>query len=149
MLIRINIAGRFAIATITEEGAWGGGCVPRVSCGEGQRPHPQATRQLERSCVIETRDLAIERDHARPMDRRASPSTPLMPQYPQRTQDQTPAPPSRRQPSDARFIATARKRLGHVFPELPDRDAFYKRREALVGLRIPRRLAFVIVRFSA
>jgi len=34
-------------------------------------------------------------------------------------------------PSDARFIATARKRLGHLFPELPDRDGFYKRREAL------------------
>src|SRR5215210_3990149 len=34
-------------------------------------------------------------------------------------------------PSDARLIATARKRLGHLFPELPDRDGFYKRREAL------------------
>jgi hypothetical protein len=34
-------------------------------------------------------------------------------------------------PSDARFIATARKRLRHLFPELPDRDGFYKRREAL------------------
>jgi len=34
-------------------------------------------------------------------------------------------------PSDARFIATARKRLGHLFPELPDREGFYKRREAL------------------
>ena len=34
-------------------------------------------------------------------------------------------------PSDARFIATARQRLGHLFPELPDRDGFYKRREAL------------------
>jgi hypothetical protein len=33
--------------------------------------------------------------------------------------------------SDARFIATARKRLGHLFPQLPDREGFYKRREAL------------------
>ena len=34
-------------------------------------------------------------------------------------------------PSDRRFIATARKRLGHLFPTLPDRPGFYKRREAL------------------
>src|SRR6266540_4055389 len=34
-------------------------------------------------------------------------------------------------PSDPRFIAAARKRLGHLFPVLPDRDGFYKRREAL------------------
>jgi len=34
-------------------------------------------------------------------------------------------------PSDARFIAVARKRLGHLFPTLPDREEFYKRREAL------------------
>jgi Transposase DDE domain len=34
-------------------------------------------------------------------------------------------------PSDARFIAAARKRLGHLFPVLPDREGFYKRREAL------------------
>jgi Transposase DDE domain len=34
-------------------------------------------------------------------------------------------------PSDARFIAAARKRLGHLFPHLPDREGFYKRREAL------------------
>ena len=33
--------------------------------------------------------------------------------------------------SDARFIKAARKRLGHLFPELPDRDGFYKRRERL------------------
>jgi hypothetical protein len=33
--------------------------------------------------------------------------------------------------SDERFIATARVRLGHLFPELPDRDRFYKRRERL------------------
>ena len=33
--------------------------------------------------------------------------------------------------SDARFIAAARKRLGHLFPTLPDREGFYKRREAL------------------
>ena len=34
-------------------------------------------------------------------------------------------------PSDPRFIAIARKRLGHLFPTLPDREGFYKRREAL------------------
>jgi hypothetical protein len=34
-------------------------------------------------------------------------------------------------PSDPRFIATARTRLGHLFPQLPDRDGFYKRRERL------------------
>jgi Transposase DDE domain len=33
--------------------------------------------------------------------------------------------------SDARFIAAARKRLGHLFPTLPDREGFYKRREGL------------------
>jgi hypothetical protein len=33
--------------------------------------------------------------------------------------------------SDARFVATARKRLGHLFPTLPAREGFYKRREAL------------------
>ena len=33
--------------------------------------------------------------------------------------------------SDQRFIATAVKRLGHLFPQLPDREGFYKRREAL------------------
>jgi hypothetical protein len=34
-------------------------------------------------------------------------------------------------PSDPRFLAAARKRLGHLFPMLPDRSGFYKRREAL------------------
>lgn len=34
-------------------------------------------------------------------------------------------------PSDPRFIAAARKQLGHLFPTLPDRDGYYKRREAL------------------
>jgi Transposase DDE domain len=33
--------------------------------------------------------------------------------------------------SDARFIASARKRLAHLFPTLPDREGFYKRREGL------------------
>jgi hypothetical protein len=33
--------------------------------------------------------------------------------------------------SDPRFLAAARKRLGHLFPTLPDRAGFYKRREAL------------------
>lgn len=34
-------------------------------------------------------------------------------------------------PSDPRFLAAARKRLGHLFPVLPDRAGFYKRRETL------------------
>jgi hypothetical protein len=34
-------------------------------------------------------------------------------------------------PSDERFIAVARKRLIHLFPQLPDREGFYKRRERL------------------
>lgn len=34
-------------------------------------------------------------------------------------------------PSDPRFLAAARKRLGHLFPTLPDRSGFYKRREGL------------------
>ena len=33
--------------------------------------------------------------------------------------------------SDPRFLAVARKRLCHLFPTLPDRAGFYKRREAL------------------
>ena len=33
--------------------------------------------------------------------------------------------------SDPRFLAAARKRLAHLFPMLPDRSGFYKRREAL------------------
>jgi hypothetical protein len=35
--------------------------------------------------------------------------------------------------TDPRFLAVARKRLGHLFPVLPDRAGFYKRREALSG----------------
>jgi len=34
-------------------------------------------------------------------------------------------------PSDPRFLAAARKRLVHLFPQLPDRAGFYKRREGL------------------
>jgi len=33
--------------------------------------------------------------------------------------------------TDPRFLAVARKRLRHLFPVLPDRAGFYKRREAL------------------
>jgi hypothetical protein len=33
--------------------------------------------------------------------------------------------------TDPRFLAVARTRLGHLFPVLPDRAGFYKRREAL------------------
>lgn len=43
-------------------------------------------------------------------------------------------------PSDARFLAAARRGLGHLFPHLPERTAFHKRRlrlspviEALIG----------------
>jgi hypothetical protein len=31
-------------------------------------------------------------------------------------------------PSDARFLAVAARRLGHLFPRLPERTAFHKRR---------------------
>ncbi len=34
-------------------------------------------------------------------------------------------------PSDPRFLAVANKRLGHLFPSLPKRPGFYKRRERL------------------
>ncbi len=30
--------------------------------------------------------------------------------------------------SDDRFLAVARRRLGHLFPQLPERSAFHKRR---------------------
>jgi len=33
--------------------------------------------------------------------------------------------------SDARFIAAARKHLAHLFPQLPDREGYFKRRERL------------------
>ena len=31
-------------------------------------------------------------------------------------------------PSDARFLAAARRQLGHRFPQLPERTAYHKRR---------------------
>ena len=34
-------------------------------------------------------------------------------------------------PSDRRFLAAARKRLGHLFPVLPDQPGFHKRRGQL------------------
>src|SRR5680860_1357008 len=34
-------------------------------------------------------------------------------------------------PSDRRFLATARKRLIHLFPELPSQPAYWKRRRRL------------------
>ena len=37
-------------------------------------------------------------------------------------------------PSDDRFLAVADRRLRHLFPELPERGAFHKRR-----LRLSRR----------
>jgi len=37
-------------------------------------------------------------------------------------------------PSDPRFLRAARNRLAHLFPLLPDRSGFYKRREALSEL---------------
>lgn len=36
-------------------------------------------------------------------------------------------------PSDLRFLMTAHHRLGHLFPVLPTRDAFHKRRRRLSG----------------
>ena len=37
-------------------------------------------------------------------------------------------------PSDRRFLATARWRLGHLFAQLPERSAFHKRRLRLSGV---------------
>ena len=34
-------------------------------------------------------------------------------------------------PSDRRFLATARERLGHLFPQLPARAGYFKRRRRL------------------
>src|SRR6266508_3554924 len=34
-------------------------------------------------------------------------------------------------PSDERFLAVARKRLGHLFPKLPKRPGYWKRRRRL------------------
>ena len=36
-------------------------------------------------------------------------------------------------PSDPRFIATAIKRLGHLFPDLTQRSGFYRRRDRLAS----------------
>lgn len=36
-------------------------------------------------------------------------------------------------PSDRRFLAVARKRLGHLFPELPNQPGFHKRRRKLAA----------------
>ncbi len=46
-------------------------------------------------------------------------------------------------PSDGRFLATARWRLGHLFPQLPERTAFHKRR-----LRLSGRIEASIVEFA-
>jgi hypothetical protein len=46
-------------------------------------------------------------------------------------------------PSDPRFIAVAAKRLGHLFPVLPSRDAFHKRR-----LRLSDQIEALIVHFA-
>jgi hypothetical protein len=37
-------------------------------------------------------------------------------------------------PSDARFLRAARRQLGHLFPHLPERSAFHKRRLRLSGV---------------
>jgi hypothetical protein len=37
-------------------------------------------------------------------------------------------------PSDARFLRAARRQLGHLFPSLPERTAFHKRRLRLSGV---------------
>ncbi len=36
-------------------------------------------------------------------------------------------------PSDPRFLRAARRQLGHLFPRLPERTAFHKRRLRLSG----------------
>jgi Transposase DDE domain len=36
-------------------------------------------------------------------------------------------------PSDRRFLRAARRRLGHLFPQLPSQDAFHKRRARLAA----------------
>src|SRR4051812_38685064 len=78
MSVPINTAGRFVIETITA----GWGVRPESFRWESSATTPPATRQLERSPVLEARDLAIERDQAPPVECRAGPSPPLMPQYP-------------------------------------------------------------------
>src|SRR6266545_4311123 len=37
-------------------------------------------------------------------------------------------------PSDRRFLAVAARRLGHLFPRLPERTAYHKRRLRLSGV---------------
>ena len=37
-------------------------------------------------------------------------------------------------PSDPRFLRAARRQLGHLFPHLPERTAFHKRRLRLSGV---------------
>ena len=46
-------------------------------------------------------------------------------------------------PSDPRFLATAAKRLRHLFPTIPTRDAFHKRR-----LRLSGRIEALIAHFA-
>ncbi len=46
-------------------------------------------------------------------------------------------------PSDQRFLASARLRLGHLFPALPERSAFHKRR-----LRLADRIEALIAEFA-
>jgi len=46
-------------------------------------------------------------------------------------------------PSDERFLAAARHRLGHLFPRLPERSAFHKRR-----LRLSARIEALIAEFA-
>jgi transposase len=42
-----------------------------------------------------------------------------------------PRPPGPRAPSDRRFLAVAAKRLGHLFPRLPQQPGYFKRRRKL------------------
>src|ERR1035437_5362160 len=46
-------------------------------------------------------------------------------------------------PSDPRFVAAARHRLAHLFPDLPARDAFHKRR-----LRLSPQIEALIAHFA-
>ena len=46
-------------------------------------------------------------------------------------------------PSDERFLAVARHRLSHLFPSLPERTAYHKRR-----LRLSNQIEAVIAEFA-
>src|SRR4051794_38587218 len=97
MLGLMNIAGRFVIETITQAPRSGGGVVITVRLATVS-DHTPPTRQRERSRVIETRALALERDRAVAKERRAG-RPPLNGAVTAPREDQTRAPPPRRNQS--------------------------------------------------